>query len=325
MEYWFQPQIPELGLVCITVSEQVRFRTITRKRLLQLGGIEQEQALRVLYAENLKRLDGAISFCESQGIRLYRLSSALFPFADEPVGAGVLAEFTDAMRIVGTRAIDLGIRLVLHPDQFVVLSSDRPEVITNSIKILSTHAHVFDLLGLPQSPWSLMNIHGGKGDRAERLISVIRDLPDSIRLRLTLENDEYTYSSAQILQVCQAAQIPMVFDAHHHAIHDHLDSYEDPSVAEMLAAARTTWQVPEWQLTHISNGKESFNDPRHSDYIMLMPSAYRQVSWIEVEARMKELAIAKLRQDWLLAAPPASTPPEPAASAPESEGLRHLV
>jgi UV DNA damage endonuclease len=127
----------------------------------------------------------------------------------------LLTELAPGLQAVDTRAQALGIRLVLHPDQFVVLSSDRPDVIQNSIKILATHARIMDLLGLPQSAWAAMNIHGGKGDRAERLVGVIRELPDTIRHRLTLENDEYTYSGEEILWVCQAAGIPLVFDAHH--------------------------------------------------------------------------------------------------------------
>ncbi|HVG19640.1 MAG TPA: UV damage endonuclease UvsE, partial [Blastocatellia bacterium] len=79
-------QQPNLGLVCITSSDRVRYRTITRKRLLQLGDREQQTALRDLYAANIKRLALALDFCSANGIRLYRLTSALFPFADDAVG-----------------------------------------------------------------------------------------------------------------------------------------------------------------------------------------------------------------------------------------------
>ena len=82
---------PELGLVCITASDAVRFRTVTRKRLLQLTEIEQEKVLRELYADNLKRLDKAIDFCYANKIKLYRMTSALFPFADTDLGETVLA------------------------------------------------------------------------------------------------------------------------------------------------------------------------------------------------------------------------------------------
>jgi UV DNA damage endonuclease len=291
---------PKLGLVCITASDRVRFRALTRKRLLQHTIVEQARLLKELYADNLSRLDRAIAFCDEENIRLYRLSSALFPFSDISIGEEVLGEFADSLQIIGTRAQKLGIRLVIHPDQFVVLSSDRPEVIENSIKILTSHARILDLLGLPRSPWTLINIHGGKSDRSQKAIETIRNLADPIRLRLTLENDEYAYSATEILEVCQAANIPMVFDAHHHVIHEHLDSYEDPSIAEMLSAARTTWKIPEWQLVHISNGSTSFRDPKHSDLITTMPSAYRNVSWIEIEAKQKEKAIALLRETWLV-------------------------
>ncbi|MCZ0899538.1 UV DNA damage repair endonuclease UvsE [Microcoleus sp. HI-ES] len=291
-------KLPELGLVCITTSDAVRFRTVTRKRLLQLSETEQETVLRELYTDNLKRLDKAIDFCCANQIKLYRMTSALFPFADTDLGEAVLHSMTEELRTTGDRAISLNIRLVLHPDQFVVLSSDKPDVVANSIKILATHALILDMLGQPRS---LMNIHGGKSDRTSQLKSVIRDLPESIRSRLTFENDEYAYSSSELLEVCLDTGVPMVFDAHHHVIHEHLETYDDPSVAEMLAAARTTWSVPEWQLVHISNGKEFFADPRHSDLITEMPECYYQAPWIEVEAKFKELAIEKLRAEWLSA------------------------
>ncbi|MEG5045445.1 UV DNA damage repair endonuclease UvsE [Microcoleus sp. B4-C1] len=294
-------KLPELGLVCITTSNEVRFRTVTRKRLLQLSETEQETVLRELYTDNLKRLDKAIDFCSANQIKLYRMTSALFPFADTDLGEAVLHSMTEELRNTGDRALSLGIRLVLHPDQFVVLSSDKVSVVENSIKILATHALILDMLGQPRSPQALMNIHGGKSDRSSQLKSVIRDLPESIRSRLTFENDEYAYSSSEILEVCLDTGVPMVFDAHHHVIHEHLETYDDPSVAEMLAAARTTWSVPEWQLVHISNGKEFFADPRHSDLITEMPNCYYQAPWIEVEAKFKELAIEKLRAEWLSA------------------------
>jgi len=290
---------PNLGLVCITASDKVRYRTVTRKRLLQLTPEEQEQVLRQLYSDNLRRLNGAIDFCDANNIKLYRITSALFPFADTPEGERVLNEFDEDLRAIGDRASTLGIRLVVHPDQFVVLSSDTPSVIENSIKILQMQAMIFDKLGMPRSPWAMMEIHGGKANRAERLVEVIRNLPEAIRSRLALENDEYAYSASEILDICRAAGVPMVFDAHHHVIHEGLDNYEDSSVAEILAAARTTWPLPEWQLVHISNGCESFGDRHHSDLITIMPSSYRDAPWIEVEAKLKEQAIDKLQREWL--------------------------
>ena len=290
---------PNLGLVCITTTDAVRYRTTTRKRLLQFEPAEQQRRLRELYAANLSRLDGALDFCLSRSLRLYRMTSGLFPFADDEAGADVLEEFRAEAARVGRRAAQSGVRLVLHPDQFVVLSSDSPQVVANSVKILETHALVMDLLEQPRSAWALIEIHGGKAGRAAQLVSVVRDLPDAVRSRLAFENDEYSYGAAEILEVCHAAGVPMVFDAHHHVVSERLDNYDHPSVGEMLRSARATWAVPEWQLVHISNGRESFNDRHHSDLIHDMPEAYRAAPWIEVEAKHKELAIEKLRAEWL--------------------------
>ncbi len=292
---------PQLGLVCITTTDAVRYRALTRKRLLQFDAEEQKRLLRELYADNLARLNKALDYCSERGIKLYRMTSGLFPFADDEPGANVLEEFSRELSETGRRAQNLGLRLVLHPDQFVVLNSESPQVVANSIKILETHARVMDMLELPCSPWALIEIHGGKGGRSEPLIEAIGNLPSNVRSRIAFENDEYIYSAEEILEVCRAAHVPMVFDAHHHLVHEQLDSYDHESVGRMLEAARTTWPVPEWQLVHISNGRESLVDRHHSDLIETMPAAFRRAPWIEVEAKHKELAIEKLQAEWLAA------------------------
>nr|HQU81955.1 hypothetical protein [Pyrinomonadaceae bacterium] len=200
---------------------------------------------------------------------------------------------------IGTNALEKGLRLVLHPDQFVVLSSDSENVIANSVKILKMHAKTMDLLKQPRSEWAAMNIHGGKGGRTDKLVSEIEKLPEEIRSRITFENDEYAYSSAEILEVCRRANVPMVFDAHHHICRENLENYNDPSVAETFWAARETWKKSENQMVHISNGREKFGDRAHSDLIFTMPEVFRFAPWIEVEAKHKELAIAKLQTEWL--------------------------
>ena len=292
-------RLPKLGLVCVTASNEVRFRTVTRRTLSKLSESEQQEKLKKVYTANVERLAKAIAFCNRHKIRLYRLSSALFPFSDEPVGQELLSKFAPQLKKIGSTAVKNQIRLVLHPSQFVVLNSDRREVINNSIKVLKTHAYLLDLLQLPRSPWALMNIHGGKGDRAARLIENIQQLPENVYSRLTIENDEHTYSSKAIAQICLDSKIPMVFDAHHHLIYEHLESYNDSSMSQMLELAKATWQKPEWQLVHISNGKQHFHDTKHSDFIVSMPDCFRTVPWIEVEAKKKEQAIARLRQEWL--------------------------
>lgn len=289
---------PELGLVCITASDECRYRTTTRTRLLAMPEPRRPLALLELYWANLGRLHWALTFCHRHAIRLYRVTSGLFPMSDEPLGADALSSMAANLSSVGRRATRLGIRVIQHPDQFVVLNSDSPEVAETSRVIMEKHARAFDLMGLPRSPWSCLILHGGKSGRGDELVRVTRDLPDSVRCRLVLENDEYSYSAAEILDVCRRANVPMVFDAHHHVIKEKLDTYEHPSVAELTHLARATWPDPSWQIVHVSNGSAAFADRNHSEYITDFPSAFSGVPWVEVEAKGKERAIARLRLRW---------------------------
>lgn len=293
---------PRLGLVCITTSRDVRYRTVTRKRLLELSPASQHKLLDEIYRDNIQTLDGALRYCEAHGIALYRIVSSIFPFFDEDIGRAVMAPLADMLARTGRAARERQIRLVMHPDQFVVLSSDNPEVVANSVKILQMHADIMDLLEQPRSPWALLEIHGGKANRADALVTQIAALPKAIRSRLGLENDEYSYSAEEIHAICVRSGVPMVFDAHHHIVHEKLGSYDHPSVAHMLAQARATWPDPAWQLVHISNGRSAFGDRQHADLIDVMPACYAQAPFIEVEAKAKEQAIAKL-QPWLARVP----------------------
>lgn len=295
---------PHLGLVCITSNNEVRFRIITRTRYLKLTETERRNTLKELYQDNLKRLNKALTYCAQNRIKLYRMSSQLFPMSDlvgDPTGPAVLAEMRDELAEIGKESKRLDIRVVMHPDQFVVLNSERPDVVTASIKVMQRHADTLDLMGLPVSSWTAMTIHGGKGGKSDQMVAAIRELPDSIRLRLTLENDEHAYGANEILDICHRTGVPMVFDVHHHIVHDKLDTLSHPSIAQQLAAARETWANPQWQLVHLSNGRDAFSDPAHHDFITDVPAAFENAPWIEVEAKAKEQAIEQLRSIWPVA------------------------
>ncbi len=288
---------PNLGLVCITRSKVLRFRTVTRTRYLSLPPVQRERVLSELYDHNLSILFNALDFCKDRDIHLYRISANLFPLSDweDGVGDKVLDLLSARMSAFGKRAAAFGIRVVIHPDQFVVLSSERPEVVQNSVAILEHLARLLDDLGLPCSSFSAMTIHGGKGGRPQALAEALERLSPAVRSRLTLENDERAYGARDILEVCRAVGVPMVFDAHHHVVREGLEGFGHPSVLEYTRLARQTWQPAEWQLVHLSNGRDTPRDARHSDFISETPEAFREVSWIEVEAKAKEEAILALR------------------------------
>lgn len=290
--------MPVFGLVCQTETPEVRYRTITRTRLLALEKNERARALLELYQDNTRRLMNAVVFCTRQGIGLYRLPTGLLPFADHPEGANLLerADVRNWLR-AGGESIEAGkLRIVTHPDQFVVLNSEREEVVRNSMHLLESECAVLDALGLPRSPYTAVIIHGGKRGRSAQLAATIEQLPLSVKSRLVLENDERAYGAADILDICRKTGIPMVFDAHHHLVKERLASYADRSIGAFTKLAATTWPDPSFQLVHISNGRERLHDLRHSDTISVMPPAFRRVPFIEVEAKGKERALCELRK-----------------------------
>lgn len=291
---------PNFGLVCITYDDTIRYRTMTRTHYLKFDEVERRKRLGELYCYNLHKLFQALEYCFANDIHLYRMTANLFPLSDweDGIGRGILNEMMPLMTGFVARAEALGIRVIVHPEQFVVLSSESASVRENSINMLAHHAFLFDALGLPRSSWGAINIHGGKGGRANELVEVVRDLPEAIKSRLTFENDEYAYTSSEILEVCEQTNVPMVFDAHHHLIHEGLETLNHPSVAEFTKLARQTWQPQSWQIVHLSNGRENPRDQKHSDTIHTFPESYRNVSWIEIEAKAKEVAINDLKNLW---------------------------
>ena len=303
------PGLPKLGMVCLSSDEVCKFRTITRSAYLKLDPGERDAKLLELYWDNTQRLTWTLGYCARRQIKLYRATSALYPMSDEPEGRAVLESIPGALSAVGRRAKQLGIRVVLHPDQFVVLNSENPATVETSIKILEKHALWFDLFGLAKSPWNLMNVHGGKAGRADELVATVKRLPPGVRKRLTFENDEYSYGAPEILDVCRRTGCPMVFDCHHHVIREDLSSYDHPSLAYFTRAARDTWPDPTWQLCHVSNGETAFLDRYHSKLVTMMPKVFADVPWLEVEARGKERAILGLRQHWPADGDPHYGPP----------------
>ena len=289
---------PALGMVCLSSEGSCSFRSITRTQFLALRPRRRIDKLRELYWHNTQRLEWTLGYCARRRIRLYRATSGLYPMSDEALGRRVLESMPAMLAAVGRRAARLAIRILLHPDQFVVLNSESRRTVRTSRRILEKHALWFDLFGLERSPWNAINVPGGKAGRAEQLVREVQSLPVNIRSRLTFENDEYSYSAAEILNICRRTGCPMVFDCHHHVIKEKLGSYDDPSVAYYTDAARETWPSPEWQVCHLSNGQTAFLDRYHSQFITMMPRAFKSVPWLEVEARGKEQALLRLRRHW---------------------------
>jgi UV DNA damage endonuclease len=210
----------------------------------------------------------------------------------------LLAHFAHAGKLFKENAI----RVTTHPGQYTLLSSDNESVITRAITDLAYHAWMFDCMGLEQTPYAAINIHGGKSARTEKLIQTILSLPGNIRSRLTLENDESAYSLADLLPVHAVTAVPIVWDSHHHQFNDGgLSSDEAFSVA--LSTWKNTGCKPLQHLSNTAPGlkNSNFADRRkHSDFIHTIPQCQltglrQDLTDVDIEAKMKNLAIIALQ------------------------------
>lgn len=302
-----------LGLCCQYLEEvkkrtgKVVYENIIEEKSLQLGAFKagkySEDRVRSTYRNNVHQHIKFFPRLLQNNIKSFRLSSALFP----------LFEFNSEMLYndlqlhaqlaeLGSLFLKNNVRITTHPGQFVIINSDTDRIIQNSIRELTYHAWVFDKMGLPQTPFYAINIHGGKRGKLEKLVEVTNCLPDNIRKRLTFENDERCYNVKQLLQVHEKTGVPVVFDSHHYSFNSN-----DLSFSDAFAQTIQTWGNTK-PLQHISNteiGSEqgSFSEKRaHSAYIRYVPqlqleAARADIIDIDVEAKMKNFALLKMRND----------------------------
>jgi UV DNA damage endonuclease len=295
------------GLCCIFRDEPIKFGTTTAAALGRMSRSDGLAKLSGLCLRNAESLLAALAYCQAQGIGCFRVMSQVLPLKTHPTCGYRMEELPDGETIVerfkacGEFVRQHGLRTVFHPDQFVVLNSQRPEVVDASLGEIEYQAEVAEWVGA-----DVINIHGGGafGDKQKALDAFrlnLDRLSDRARSRLTVENDDRVYSPAELLRVCEQAALPLVYDVHHHrCLRDEL------TVDEATAAAIATWNRE--PLFHISSPIEGWDGPgpqRHHDFIDLadFPESWRVLdATVEVEAKAKEVAILKLMDDLKLKA-----------------------
>lgn len=293
------------GLCCLFIKEPVSFRTITAKTLLQFQRELQLQRLSGICLHNAASLCQALETVQRLGIGAFRIMSPLFPRMTHPDVGYRLEDLPDQATIVQLLkrsrqfAEQHNIRLSFHPDQFVLLSSPHAKVLESSIRELEFQGMLAEAVGA-----GMINIHGGgvygdKQQALQRFGSVFPDLPEAIRSRLTLENDDVSYTPRDLLPLCERLSIPLVYDVHHHRCKP-----DGLSVPEATTLAGDTWQAAGLeQHCHLSSPRNGWHgrDPKpHADYIdpADVPDCWlgRKMT-VDVEAKAKELAVVKLMTD----------------------------
>jgi len=205
---------------------------------------DREAAVRKLEriaAENLHNTLRLLKHNRAERIKLYRLSSKLVPLLTHELleGWNPLDVLEPDFRAVGDYARANGMRLSFHPDHFTVLSTPRKDVFEKSVKDLEWHVSMLERMGLDDRYKCNIHIGGTYGDKPKAFDRFLRNfnaLPDRIRRRITLENDDKTFTAKETLEACRAVGVPMVLDVHHHAVNN-----EGESVEALWEAIVGTW------------------------------------------------------------------------------------
>jgi UV DNA damage endonuclease len=290
------------GLCCIFRGQPIKFRRTTAAAIARMkrpDGLAKLSGLCLVNAEALLR---SLQFCADSGIGCFRINSQILPLRthseygyavdDLPKGDEIIRRFKKCRRYAKRH----NLRTCFHPDQFVVLNSPRPDVVRKSIEELKYQCEVAEWVGA-----DVVNIHGGGayGDKQKALARFARNLKRlsrRVRSRLTVENDDRTYTPTDLLPLCHAEGVPLVYDVHHHRCNQ--DGLSEEEATEQAIA---TWDRE--PMFHISSPIEGWKGPkpeRHHDFIDVkdFPNCWRELDLtVEVEAKAKEVAVLKLKKE----------------------------
>jgi UV DNA damage endonuclease len=305
----FEGSGPQLrwGLCCQFLDAPIKFRTATHRYVASLQSRVAPRYLAEIAAHNADALAAAIEQCHEVGIGAFRVNSQVLPLATHPVTGYNLERLDPTGAIAGAfewagalaRAYD--VRLSLHPDQFVVLNSEREPVVESAVQELEHQAMIAEMIGADVIVLHAGGAAGGVEPALERLERGLPRLSARARERLALENDDRSFTPRSLLPLCQRAGVPLVYDVHHHrCLPDGL------SIEEATELAVGTWQGRE-PYAHLSSPKGGWtatNVRAHADYIdpMDFPDLWRsRTMTIDVEAKAKERAVLAIKR-WDLGA-----------------------
>ena len=291
-----------LGYACINTglsASRIMTNRTMRRKTFDARGIDYVSELALANVKDLKTI---VQWNNEMGIKLFRLSSQIFPWSDEYDITHLkdIVEINKLMLEIGQIATDGGQRLTMHPGPYNCLASPTQKVVDKTIRELNFHSYQFNMMGYTPSNYNKINIHvgGAYGDRKSTLARFCDNfhlLNDDTKKRLVIENDDSPneYSVKDLFDgIYQVIGIPITFDYFHHKFNTGGLTEE-----EALKMASITWPKGVTQCCHYSESRrkekldESIRAQAHSDLIYDKINTYGLELDIVIEAKSKELAI----------------------------------
>ena len=292
------PMIRYLGYACI--NENLKPRTFKSCRLASI----EKNGLNYLIdkiKENLDFLYDILLWNEANGIKFYRVSSALMPLVTHEK---LLLEhewrwykdkdILSKLDLIKAYVIKYNHRISMHPDQFTVINSLKPSVVKSSIEYLDYHHKLLEHIGGQDIILHVGGVYNDKAESMKRFIKVFNGLNSEMKGYIRIENDDKSYTIHDVLRLQKETQCSVVFDIHHHNCH-HEKELSHGDVKKIV----DSWQgkIPK---VHISSGKTGFLDRSHHDFVNQDDFSVLK-EWfsdytidVMVEAKKKEKAALKL-------------------------------
>lgn len=282
-----------LGYACINIGLSDAGVT-TNKGMVRRTFLEKGvQYASQLSLQNVHALLKIVEWNVQNGIKVFRVTSDLFPWASE-YKLQELPDFFEIRSIleaVGRHSI----RISAHPGPFNKLAGTGA-TLANTIKDLEIHSEVFDLMGLPATHWHKINIHvgGAYGDKDETLRRFVQNfklLSTNLSARLSVENDDKPglFTVNDLMPLHEAIGIPIVFDYFHHRLHP-----GGLTEKQAFLKAFSTWDLK--PVFHYSSSRKENEDATskkeaHADWIYESINTYGKDIDIILEAKKKELSV----------------------------------
>lgn len=290
-----------VGYACLNLTLQEERKVTTNRGMVQKTFLAKGLPyVSQLALANVRDLHEVIRWNIAHGMRVFRISSEIFPWMTEYRFAQ-LPDFTEIrqrLEAIGREPI----RLTVHPGPFNKLAGSGL-TLTRTVVDLEQHSELFDHMGLEPSHENKINIHvgGSYGDKPDTLRRFAANfqtrLSENLRRRLTVENDDKpgVFSTRELVPLHEMTGIPLVFDYLHHSLHPGGWTEE-----EAFRAAHATWHdaIP---VFHYSDSRRTWEDPTarleaHSDWIHGVPNTYGEVVDLMFETKMKERSVLRLLQ-----------------------------
>lgn len=205
-----------IGYACLTVGVPD-----TDQKSCMLKNASKEKLLELI-SYNLNSLENIIDYNIKNKIKLFRISSDIIPFGSNPVNNLEWWDIFDSQfSRIGHKIKTSGMRVSMHPGQYTVLNSPKKEVVEKAIEDLRYHTKILDTLGVGEDNKIVLHIGGVYNDKSQairRFISNYRELDDSVKRRLIIENDDKSYNISDVLEIGSIINAPVVFDNLHNQV-----------------------------------------------------------------------------------------------------------